>query len=674
MLEDIKKLIETKKYEEAEIVLNDLMKNIDENSELYSNVVYLFGYLNTKYDYQNKNEHIAKDSFFKCINSNFALPEAYINYIDLEEDQNVAINYLKQGIKKFPKNGKLYLYLLKKTALIEDKLKIIDEINNNEVKDYYLFVEIIKIFINRNEWQKCYFYAKNIIYSFELDNNEKVLFELIISFSLIFLKDKNFIDIAETLLKTLIDEDIDNSLNYASYVALVWVYTIKKDLRNIKYYLNKIPFNGLKDYCYNPWLMNIDFKYIYVTVLDKISLLINDDKVVKQRIDILRSMYICNKANLIGDFNKGLRKYSNILEKAFKKNNDINIGITLIETKINLKQYFDAYNLLIKLYEKNKNLLYKINIEDLFDNISDEELIKISQNIVHIIPELYVVEDFIIYIVDPIIGRLFKSKIQNKFQEICSIANLLADINLKQSSCKFEIAYSYDEIDNSNRAENIYQMELRENPQSSAVLNNLGVIYKSKKDFYRAFYYFSLGLQSNPDDGTCKSNYEETKKLIIEQRDIFYKKMASNLNTKFFDSIGYNIEFKKLFEKISNKELKELLLKDLEECAICIATNQNKAAIILCGSIIEAVLMDCIINKNIKKYKIKGITKDVKNMGIADLLSVAEKEKMITRTTYNLSSVIKDYRNIIHPSNLLRKNFKISNERAFVIWNTERSN
>ena len=79
--------------------------------------------------------------------------------------------------------------------------------------------------------------------------------------------------------------------------------------------------------------------------------------------------------------------------------------------------------------------------------------------------------------------------------------------------------------------------------------------------------------------------------------------------------------------------------------------------------------MDCILNKNITKYKIKDNNKNIKDMSLNELLIVAEKEGMISKTTYSLSHVIKDYRNIIHPSNLLRNSFKISNERVMVIWN-----
>ena len=221
----------------------------------------------------------------------------------------------------------------------------------------------------------------------------------------------------------------------------------------------------------------------------------------------------------------------------------------------------------------------------------------------------------------------------------------------------------------SKKAEKIYKLQLKVQPDSSSVMNNLGVIYKGNKEYEKAMQYFAKACKINPDDEICSNNFQTIKKQLQEQKNKKYKNLTNNLKIEFFNNIGYNDDLKCLLDKISDEELKELLLQDIEECAICIATNQNKSAIVLCGSIVEAILMDCILNRNIKKYKIKDKNKNIKNMSLNELLTVAKQEGMISDTTYNLSHFIKDYRNIIHPSNLLRKSFKISNERVMVIWN-----
>lgn len=294
---------------------------------------------------------------------------------------------------------------------------------------------------------------------------------------------------------------------------------------------------------------------------------------------------------------------------------------------------------------------------------------QIINNLFEIIPTIYVSKLFTNHIIDKIINFLYQSEYVDKYKNICQIAEKLDNDNIINSTCKFKIAYSYEELENHKKAEKIYKLELKSYPNSSAVLNNLGVIYKNNKEYEKAILYFTKGLKADPNNEKCPMNLEETKKKLQEQNNKKYKMLANNLSIEFFDSIGYNEELKVLLAKITNIELKELLLKDIEECAICIATNQNKSAIILCGSIVEAILMDCILNKNITKYKIKDNNKNIKDMSLNELLIVAEKESMISKTTYSLSHVIKDYRNIIHPSNLLRNSFKISNERVMVIWN-----
>ena len=231
------------------------------------------------------------------------------------------------------------------------------------------------------------------------------------------------------------------------------------------------------------------------------------------------------------------------------------------------------------------------------------------------------------------------------------------------------MACSYEELEDHKKAEKLYKMELKKTPNSSAVLNNLGVIYKNNHEYEKAIQYFEKGIKADPNNEKCPMNLKESKEKFIKQKNKIYENLSKNVNIEFFENIGYNDDLKCLLNNINDSELKDLLVSDLEECAICIATKQNKSAIILCGSIVEAVLMDTLLNRNIKKYTIKNKSKNIKDMSLNELLEVANSEKIISKITYNLSHVIKDYRNIIHPSNSIRNSFKISDERVMVIWN-----
>jgi len=670
MLENIKTLIEKDEYREADLQLKDIINKTDKNTELFSNATYLRGCIHTENKNQNKSDFIAKDSFLKCIDSEYPNPQAFYKYAELEEDNNIAVNYLKLGLEKFSKNEMLYRLLLKKTKLIQDKIKLIKQIEKLKIIDYYLFLDIIEIYIDNDNWEKCFLYSETILASYKLDNDENILFNLISAFSIIKSEGAKLLPEAKRKLLEIIQKDIRNDLNYASYMGLIWLYLINNDIEKVIEYFDRIPFNGLQDYDNQPWLIYINFEMIYSIIFDKLNQLFIKDKKRKQKAQILLAMYICQREYYWDNVNKIQKKHIIILKKAFKDYpKEVYLGKYLFVSQRKLKLHFEAYLTAISMYQSEETFLNHICFESILNDITDYDFMQITNNLCTIMPTIHVSKVFTNHIVDKIIVFLYQSEYVNKYKNICDIAEKLNNDNINDSTCKFEIAYSYEELNNHKKAEKIYKLELKSRPNSSAVLNNLGVIYKNNKEYEKAIQYFTKGLKADPNSEKCPINLEETKKKLQEQNNKKYKMLANNLSIEFFESIGYNEELKILFDKITNTELKELLLKDIEECTICIATNQNKSAIILCGSIVEAILMDCILNKSITKYKIKDNNKSVKDMSLNELLIVAEKEGMISKTTYSLSHVIKDYRNIIHPSNLLRNSFKISNERVMVIWN-----
>ncbi|MBS6603439.1 MAG: tetratricopeptide repeat protein [Brachyspira sp.] len=671
MLEDIKTLIEKDEYKKADSQLKNIINDADKNTELYSNATYLRGCINIEYKFKEKSNFIAKESFLECINSKHSMPLAFCRYADLEEDNHVAINYLKKGLEKFPKDGTIYRYLLDKTKFVKDRLDIIKQIEELNIIDYYLFVKIISIYINQdNNWQDCYVYSKTITSAYKLDNEEKLLFNLISALSLIANASEVVLEEAENLLLELIDNDINNELNYAPYMGLILLHIQTNKIDKVKEYFDKIPFSGLKDYDSNPWLIYINFESFYNKIFNKLQALFLKDKIRKQKVNILYSMYICQREYYWEGVDKIQKKHTSILKKAFKDYpQELKIGQFLFFAQCKLKLYFEAYETVIAMYHSKTTSLEHICFDRILNEIEETELLRITQNLCNDIKTFYISNLFMEEVIDKIISHLYDSNFNNKYRIIYNIAENLDSDNIKESNCKFEIAYSYEELDNHKKAEKIYKLELKSQPNSSAVLNNLGVIYKNNKEYEKAIQYFTKGLKADPNNEKCPMNLEETKKKLQEQKNKKYKNLVNNLTIEFFENIGYNEDLKILLDKISNIELKEVLNKDIEECAICIATNQNKSAIILCGSIVEAILMDCILNRSIKKYKIKDKNKNIKDMSLNELLTVAKQEGMISDTTYNLSHFIKDYRNIIHPSNLLRKSFKISNERVMVIWN-----
>jgi hypothetical protein len=109
-----------------------------------------------------------------------------------------------------------------------------------------------------------------------------------------------------------------------------------------------------------------------------------------------------------------------------------------------------------------------------------------------------------------------------------------------------------------------------------------------------------------------------------------------------------------------SEDLRSSLEDDFKEMTACMKTEAWKAAHVLAGSIIEAVLIDFLISE-------KYITQEeglILDFGKA--LSLCKEKKVISQKTSDLSSVVKEYRNLIHPGRIIRLKEKITKDTATV--------
>lgn len=125
----------------------------------------------------------------------------------------------------------------------------------------------------------------------------------------------------------------------------------------------------------------------------------------------------------------------------------------------------------------------------------------------------------------------------------------------------------------------------------------------------------------------------------------------------------------KLFTSIKNtryKRLKAIIEHDLFEITKCINVGAYKSSIIMCGSVLEGILIDWISETN--KYN-KYIERAKDNI---NLYTIIEEFKAITREEYiaKLAHGIRNQRNSVHPKLVYQKGIEFDKDMAFNTLNS----
>jgi hypothetical protein len=117
-----------------------------------------------------------------------------------------------------------------------------------------------------------------------------------------------------------------------------------------------------------------------------------------------------------------------------------------------------------------------------------------------------------------------------------------------------------------------------------------------------------------------------------------------------------------LFDFISNEQFRNSLDSDYGELAKCIEASAWKAAHVLAGSLVEAVLLDYLMSTEYPKRT----KEDPLRFDLGKVISTCRAEKIISERVEDLSTVVRDYRNLIHPGRTVRVGESVDGESASV--------
>lgn len=123
---------------------------------------------------------------------------------------------------------------------------------------------------------------------------------------------------------------------------------------------------------------------------------------------------------------------------------------------------------------------------------------------------------------------------------------------------------------------------------------------------------------------------------------------------------------------LSDGILRDIIERDLAELETAIRNGLNKATLLLCGSILEASLIDVLDRRHdiasslfLKKRKFPD------DASLDDLLGIAGTKdlpgdglRILTETAVSLGCAVKDHRDLIHPHREVRSGIKVDSDTA----------
>ena len=247
---------------------------------------------------------------------------------------------------------------------------------------------------------------------------------------------------------------------------------------------------------------------------------------------------------------------------------------------------------------------------------------------------------------DSLIAQLQENRL---YTDIATIAELYSIGTLCTCENAFYIAYAYSEI-NSPKGLELYKKILEKEPDNSYVMNNIGVILEQNGNYAEALSFFERAAEISKESKhinnaqRVKAKIQEKVKQERAKKQKEYRAIAKNVNLEYFEQLGYNEHLLSKFSSVQDSEVRQILLRDMQGCAVAIATGQTKNATIMTGSIIEALLYTKLTEKSITAYAVPTrsgtANKALKDMALADLLFVAEQEKLITPNSIHLSHYV----------------------------------
>ena len=238
MFDEIIKKIQAKEYSEARDALLQLTTKGEAKDIAYAN--HLLGYIYTCYDNPEEDEQKAKRYLRQNLTSDYPHPYAYYLFARVEEDKNIALNYLRIGVSKYPKDPNILKELL---WLSPDKGAAIQQIDASKPTDPLLLGSVITLLIEIRQWERVHPYLKTLLEREELKDEERAFLGFLQGYSLVFRENPDATE-AVRVFQNAVLLDKDNNCAYAQYLGLIYAYILQGKNEEATSWFDRLPINN----------------------------------------------------------------------------------------------------------------------------------------------------------------------------------------------------------------------------------------------------------------------------------------------------------------------------------------------------------------------------------------------------------------------------------------------
>jgi tetratricopeptide (TPR) repeat protein len=366
---------------------------------------------------------------------------------------------------------------------------------------------------------------------------------------------------------------------------------------------------------------------------------------------------------------------TSILKTAIFKNKKKQFEINLNILKIILFRHRDELLERLKAANQVKNIAKGQNVDFVFFELAEaygdyflkaDESVNIDNEVAQMINDIKKYPDFkeeAFNSIDHLIEGLYDKKKYNEINELALIYNY---IQSDKTESLFKIAYSINECGDRKTARRHYEKILALNPLNSSALNNLGVVYENEGSYEQALKFYKSAQKKDPEKELYKNNLNRCLKLRESKIEEDKKKKIPEKWTKYTASIKMSnlndLEYFEIVDRVKkvNQKYKLLIERDVNELFFNHIVHNDKASIVLSGSLIELLLTYYCEKKGLKILPIKdasGASKDKKlyDCVLSDLISFCESKKFFGSDFPHLGNLSRIYRNYIHPGRELKE-------------------